>query len=285
MRDNSFDRTVERNYIQRWRFLIREYEAVKEGRSAHFTRIGDFYRHHGTCSQTFRKYYNRFLQSGRSEAELIPQRRGPRWKTRRMAAEVEDIVLQERARGLNRYEIHAILCQRVAPAPSVSAIYRAMVRHGVNRRPKAVEEKRRIIKTAIGELGHADLHRLSRDIFLDPPAQEVHVLSVIDACSRLAWAGLVTGKKALPVMFRALAVITHPAPALRCAVRRTHHRQRRRIRQPKSAPGASVRTHAQRTRHQAPLHAALPPTDQRKGRALLENPRRRPRRSNHLRQP
>jgi transposase InsO family protein len=207
MRDNSFDRTVERNYIQKWRFLIREYEAVKAGRSAHFTRVGEFYRHHGTCSQTFRKYYNRFLQSGGSEAELIPQRRGPRWKTRRMAAEVEDIVLQERARGLNRYEIHAILCQRVAPAPSVSAIYRAMVRHGVNRRPKAVEEKRRIIKTAIGELGHADLHRLSRDIFLHPPAQEVHVLSVIDACSRLAWAGLVTGKKALPVMFRALAVI------------------------------------------------------------------------------
>ena len=29
MRNNSHDRTVERNYIQKWRFLIREYELVK----------------------------------------------------------------------------------------------------------------------------------------------------------------------------------------------------------------------------------------------------------------
>jgi hypothetical protein len=59
MRDNSYDRTIERNYLQKWRFLIPEYEAVKAGRSEAFRRVGDFYRHHGTCSQTFRKYYNR----------------------------------------------------------------------------------------------------------------------------------------------------------------------------------------------------------------------------------
>jgi hypothetical protein len=60
MRDNSYDRTIERNYLQKWRFLIPEYEAVKAGRSEAFQRVGDFYRHHGTCSQTFRKYYNRY---------------------------------------------------------------------------------------------------------------------------------------------------------------------------------------------------------------------------------
>ena len=64
MRDNSYDRTIERNYLQKWRFLIPEYEAVKAGRSEPFKRVGDFYRHHRTCSQTFRKYYNRYLQSG-----------------------------------------------------------------------------------------------------------------------------------------------------------------------------------------------------------------------------
>ena len=56
MRDNSYDRTIERNYLQKWRFLIPEYEAVKAGRSTLFKRVGDFYRHHGTCSQMFRKY-------------------------------------------------------------------------------------------------------------------------------------------------------------------------------------------------------------------------------------
>ncbi|MGH9206776.1 MAG: hypothetical protein ACRD1G_09495 [Acidimicrobiales bacterium] len=31
MRDNSFDRTIERNYVQKWRCLIGEYEAMKAG--------------------------------------------------------------------------------------------------------------------------------------------------------------------------------------------------------------------------------------------------------------
>jgi transposase len=77
MRGMSGDRTVERNHIRRWQALISEYEAVGEGRSDRFRRIGDFYRHHGTCAQTFRKYYNRYRQSG-AEADLLPQRRGPK---------------------------------------------------------------------------------------------------------------------------------------------------------------------------------------------------------------
>jgi hypothetical protein len=33
MQYNDFGRTIERNYLQKWRFLIPEYEAVKAGRS------------------------------------------------------------------------------------------------------------------------------------------------------------------------------------------------------------------------------------------------------------
>src|ERR1700732_3094420 len=100
MRDNSFDRTIERNYIQKWRFLIAEYEEVKAGRSAKLTRVSEFYRHHGTCSQTFRKYYNRYLRSG-AEADLLPQRRGPKWKTRRMSAEIGALGGEARQVGLD----------------------------------------------------------------------------------------------------------------------------------------------------------------------------------------
>jgi transposase len=77
MRTPSHDRTIERNYIQNWQSLISEYEAIRERRSDKFRWIGDFYRHHGTSAQTFRKYYNRFRQSG-TEADLLPQRRGPK---------------------------------------------------------------------------------------------------------------------------------------------------------------------------------------------------------------
>jgi transposase InsO family protein len=207
MRDNSFDRTIERNYVQKWRFLIREYEEVKAGRSAQFARVGEFYLHHGTCSQTFRKYYNRYLRSG-SEADLLPQRRGPKWKTRRMPAAIEAEVLAQRRLGLNRYEIYAVLRERRGQSPSPSAIYRATVRNGLNRRTKPMlEEKRRIIKDKLGELGHVDLHQLSRDCFQRPPDTTAYVISIVDSCSRLAWADIVEGKKALPVMFKALKLI------------------------------------------------------------------------------
>ena len=207
MRDNSFDRTIERNYVQKWRFLIQEYEAVKAGRSEHFASVGAFYRHHGTCSQTFRKYYNRYLQGGREE-DLLPQRRGPKWKSRRFPAEIAALVLEQRRLGMNRYEIYAVLRERMDPAPSLSTIYRLLRDHGLNRRTQPmIEEKRRIQKDRLGELGHIDLHQLPRDLFLSPPGQTCHVISLIDSCSRLAWAEVVAGKKALPVMFKTLKML------------------------------------------------------------------------------
>src|SRR5690625_1268346 len=207
MRDNSFDRTIERNYIQKWRFVIAEYEEVKAGRSKTFKRVGDFYRHHGTCSQTFRKYYNRFKQSG-SEADLLPQRRGPKWRDRRQPEGIEAEIIACRHRGMNRYEIHAVLHEQRATVPSCSTIYRVLRDHQLNRRTHAMrEEKRRIIKENLGELGHVDLHQLPRDLFLTPPARPAFVVCLIDSCSRLAWAEVVTSKKALPVMFKTLKMI------------------------------------------------------------------------------
>ena len=207
MRDNSFDRTIERNYVQKWRFLMLEYEQVKAGRSTAFRRVGDFYRHHGTCSQTFRKYYNRYLRSG-AEADLLPQRRGPKWRERRQPHGIEAEILACRERGMNRYEVHAALRERRDTVPSPSTIYRVFRRHGLNRRTRAMrEEKRRIIKDKIGELGHVDLHQLSRDIFLAPPSSPAYIISLIDSCSRLAWAEVLSSKKALPVMFKTLKMI------------------------------------------------------------------------------
>lgn len=208
MRDNSFDRTIERNYISKWRFLMAEYEEIKAGRSKTFASVGAFYRHHGTCSQTFRKYYNRYLRGGRREEDLLPRKRGPRWAARRMPASIEAEIADARRLGLNRYEIYAVLSERRPDPPSHSSIYRALKRQGTNRRDRPMlEEKRRIIREKAGELGHVDLHRLSRDVFLDPPKADVHLVGVVCTCTRFAWAEVVTGKKALPVMFQTLKAL------------------------------------------------------------------------------
>src|SRR5437899_12872812 len=131
MRDNSYDRTIERNYLQKWRFLIPEYEAVKAGRSKVFKRVGDFYRHHGTCSQTFRKYYNRYLQSG-DEAELLPRRRGPKWRGRRGPERIEAEIVAYRHKGMNHYEVHRVLRQRRDTVPSAATIYGVLSRNALN---------------------------------------------------------------------------------------------------------------------------------------------------------
>jgi transposase len=82
----SADRTIERIYVQQWRLLIAEYESVKTGKSSAFGSVRDFYNYHGTCSQTFRKYYNRYRESGLAD-DLLPRRRGPK---RRVRPPVED---------------------------------------------------------------------------------------------------------------------------------------------------------------------------------------------------
>jgi transposase InsO family protein len=44
-------------------------------------------------------------------------------------------------------------------------------------------------------------------MFLVPPPSHAFIISLIDSCSRLAWAEVLTSKKALPVMFKALKMI------------------------------------------------------------------------------
>ena len=73
MRNNSKDRTIERNLAQKWRFLIGEFELVKAGRHPQFRFREDFYRFHGTNRQTFYKYYHRFQQEGNRWVSLAPE--------------------------------------------------------------------------------------------------------------------------------------------------------------------------------------------------------------------
>ncbi len=75
------DRTIERSYLRQSLLLITEYEAVKSGNSTVFRRVRDFYAHHGICSQTFRKYYNRYAASGLT-SDLLPQKRGPKHRVK-----------------------------------------------------------------------------------------------------------------------------------------------------------------------------------------------------------
>lgn len=204
MRGNTKDSTIERNYIQKWRFLIQEYELTKSKKHPHFKFISDFYKHHNTSRQTFLKYYNRFKVS-RKDCQLLPQKRGPKWKTRRPLPLIEQKVIQERIKGNNRYEIHSILkAQLKKHTPSPSGIYNILKRENLNRlKPTMKQNKRKIIKEKAGELGHIDCHYLSKDLILND-TKRYYLVCVIDDYSRIAWAEVVDNIKSLAVMFASL---------------------------------------------------------------------------------
>jgi len=213
LRNNNHDSTLKKNYQQKYQFLVHEYELVKAKKHPQYRFVKDFYKAHGTCPQTFLKYYGRFKASGGDLASFIPQKRGPRWQTRRTAPDIEEQVLAARALGNNRYDI----VQELRPVlgdqtPAASTVYNILCRHGVNRLNRPMkEEKRRIIKQRSGELGHIDTHHLSRDLVAGEPKKR-YLVSVIDAYSRVAWAELVDDIKSLTVMFatmRCFQQLTH----------------------------------------------------------------------------
>lgn len=201
MRNNAEDKTLERNYIRKWRFLIKEYEETKKGKHPQFRFVTDFYKFQGISRQTFCKYYNRYLQSGNTN-DLMPQKRGPKWHTRKPLKFIENKVLEQRKLGINRYEIKEILQPKLKHfTPSASGIYNICKRYGLNRMNKKMKEnKREIIKEKAGELAHVDCHYLPKDLILNDSTR-YYLVAVVDSCTRVAWCEIVKDLTSLTVMF------------------------------------------------------------------------------------
>lgn len=187
--------------------MIREYELVKARQHPRFKFVSDFYAHHGTNRQTFAKYYNRYRRSGAAE-DLLPRKRGPKWKSRRTLPFIENKVVAQRRLGINRYEIYAILRPVLKEhTPKPSTIYKICQRHGLNRLKEPMKQnKRKIIKHRAGELGHLDCHYLSKDLIAND-ATRYYLVALVDNASRIAWASTIKSLKALDVMFASLAII------------------------------------------------------------------------------
>lgn len=204
MRINTSDMTLQRNYIEKFRFLIEEYELVKSKKHPRFKMVSEFYRAHDTEAKNFLKYYNRFKQSGKA-SDLLPQKRGPKYKTRRPLKFIEQKVIDLREKGNNRYEIVNILKPKLkGNTPSPSGVYNILKRNGMNRlNPVMKQNKRKIIKQRAGEMGHIDTHYLSKSI-VKGQSRKRYIVCIVDDCTRLAWAEIVYDIKSITVMFAAL---------------------------------------------------------------------------------
>lgn len=207
MRDNRKDATIWRNYREKYLFLMKEYEQVKRKEHPVYKLAKDFYKAHDTCGKSFLKYYNRYKQSGRSE-DLLPRKRGPRYKTRRPLKFIENKVIDLRLKGNSKHEIVSILKPSLHKfTPSPSGVYNICKRYGLNRLTvKMKQNKRKIIKERMGQLGHIDCHHLSKSV-IRGESRKLYLVCIIDDHSRLAWAEVVEDITSLTVMFAALKCI------------------------------------------------------------------------------
>ena len=123
-----------------------------------------------------------------AEHALVPQPRGPKWKSRRVYGYIEQQVLQQPGWASISYEI----CQILAPklkhlTPSPSTVYDPAIRaEPLNAQAARGENcSRRIRASGLPSLEQGP-HRGSHAL-----------VCVIDACTRLAWAEVVTDLKSL----------------------------------------------------------------------------------------
>ena len=71
MRNNAQDKTIYRNYVSKWKYMIKDYELIKAKRHSKFRFVSDFYKFHKTNRQTFLKYYHRYLSCPK-DGSLMP---------------------------------------------------------------------------------------------------------------------------------------------------------------------------------------------------------------------
>jgi transposase len=204
MRNINNDLTLKRNYLNKYRFIISEYEQVKRGEHPVYRFAKDFYKAHDTDPRSFLKYYNRFKRSGNIE-DMAPAKRGPKYSTRRPSLQDEQQVLELRKLGCNKFEIASQLKQKSNNfTPSPSGVYNILRRYQKNRLQAADKEvKRKIIKERMGQLGHIDCHHLSKSV-IRGQNRKLYLICVLDDYSRLAWAQVMEDITALTVMFTAM---------------------------------------------------------------------------------
>jgi len=199
------DTTLDRERIKYYLANISDYELIKAKKHPVYKFVKEWGIARELCVKTFHKYYNRYKKGQFDESLLLPGYRGPKYKANRPIKFIENKVIELRQKGINRYEISSILKPQLGElTPSPSGIYNISKRYGLNvlKRPQK-EEKRKIIKERMGQMGHIDVHYLNRYIIQNNVSKR-YIVAIQDDYSRITWAEVIENTKALTVMFGAI---------------------------------------------------------------------------------
>ena len=181
----------------KWVTILQEYEKVKRGQSPLFTTVNELCEAHHVHRKDIRKYYERWIKTGKDRSALLPQKRGPKTgKYKLLSKEEERMIMKiHRRLGANEFEIFHLLQNRFRIHPSVSTIYRTFKRYPLNKARK--EHVQRYVKRYPGELLHADTYQLAKAMMQD--RRRYYLFGIVDDYSRLAYLEVIVANNAAEV--------------------------------------------------------------------------------------
>lgn len=188
----------------KWLLVVTEYELVKEKKSKSFNSVDELCTAYKVYRKDIRKYYERWVKSGKQRDALLPQKRGPKMgQLKMLSKEEERIILKiHRRLGASEFEIFHMIEGHFDIHPSVSTIYRTFKRYPLNKKRK--EKIKRYEKQCPGELLHGDTYRLPKTLAVG--RKDYYLFGLLDDCTRLCYVELIHDLKtatATKAFFRA----------------------------------------------------------------------------------
>jgi transposase InsO family protein len=181
----------------KWLLVVKEYEQIRQKTSKSFRTVEQLCEVFKVHRKDIRKYYERWVKSGKSEESLLPQKRGPRpGQLKVLNKEEERAIIKIRRRlRANEFEIFHMIEGKFRVHPSVSTIYRTFKRYPLNEKRK--KSIKRYVKKYPGELLHADTYQVAKTLTTD--RKRYYLLGTIDDCTRLCHVELIEKQTAADV--------------------------------------------------------------------------------------
>lgn len=183
--------------VSRWKPILIEYEkTINKVTPRAFKFVKNLCEAHHISSKELRRYYKKWIESGRLDESLLPKKRGPRPGSRRTPKEMErNIINAYRRFGSNRYELVLLFKPYyLDKTPSPATMDRIKKRYPLNDKQKKVIK--RYEKKTPGELAHIDMSKIPKDLRCSFKLKETYIAAICDDCTRLVYAEIVSDKKA-----------------------------------------------------------------------------------------
>jgi transposase InsO family protein len=189
--------TTKRVMTDKWLLVLNEYELIKQKRNKNFSTVDQLCEVFKIHRKDIRKYYERWIKSGRDPDSLLPHKRGPKPGQLKLLSKDEErtIIKIQRRFQANEFEIFHLIKGHFKTHPSVSTIYRTFKRYPLNEKRKTYIK--RYEKRYPGEWLHADTYCLSKTLVTS--RKRYFLFGMVDDCTRLAYIELMDRQTAANV--------------------------------------------------------------------------------------